>query len=118
VDLDAKSSLSLKDKNPERHDRKGDIRFDCREPSCELTSDTASFVQIFGGHGTTLDECRLMLRSGKYHSWQLASVAAGTEICMKDAQGNIGLFVVQTKSTALPDIAFLQGDLTVWRKAA
>lgn len=37
---------------------------------------------------------------------------------MKDAEGNIGLYVIQTKSTAIPDLAFLQGDLTVWRGAA
>lgn len=36
---------------------------------------------------------------------------------MKDSEGNIGLYVIQTKSTALPEIAFLQGDLTVWRNA-
>ncbi|CAM5703407.1 hypothetical protein SCANM63S_07982 [Streptomyces canarius] len=37
---------------------------------------------------------------------------------MKDDEGNIGLYVIQTKSTAMPDIAFLTGDLTVWRNAA
>lgn len=36
---------------------------------------------------------------------------------MKDSEGNIGLYVIRTKSTALPEIAFLQGDLTVWRNA-
>ncbi|MET9446149.1 serine/threonine-protein kinase [Streptomyces cinerochromogenes] len=116
--LDAKNSLSLKDEYPQRKDRKGDIRFDCQDPSCELKSDSVSFVQIMGGHGTTLDMCRLMLGNGKYHRWGLAAAAAGTEICMKDDEGNIGLYVIQTKSTALPDIAFLTGDLTVWRKAA
>ncbi|MER5545812.1 protein kinase [Streptomyces sp. NPDC002589] len=116
--LDAKTSLSLKGKDPERQDRKGDIRFGCQTPGCELKSDSTVFVQIFGGHGTTLDECRLMLRSAKSRSWPLAAAAAGTEICMKDAEGDIGLFAIQVKSTALPDIAFMKGDLTVWRKAA
>ncbi|KOX01323.1 serine/threonine protein kinase [Streptomyces sp. NRRL B-3648] len=116
--LDAKTSLSLKDKNPGRKDRTGDIRFDCRATGCELKSDSVVFMQMFGAHGTTLDECRLMLRSAHRHSWTLAAAAAGTEFCMKDTEGNIGLYVIQTKSTAMPDIAFLTADLTVWRKAA
>ncbi|MES9519050.1 serine/threonine-protein kinase [Streptomyces capoamus] len=116
--LDAKTSVSLKDKNPERKNRTGDIRFDCRATGCELQSDHTVFMQMFGAHGTTLDECRLMLRSARRHSWTLAAAAAGTEFCMKDTEGNIGLYVIQTKSTAMPDIAFLTGDLTVWRNAA
>ncbi|MFJ4585357.1 hypothetical protein [Streptomyces echinatus] len=59
-----------------------------------------------------------MLRSASRHSWPLAAAAAGTEFCMKDAEGNIGLYVLQVKSTAMPDLAFLTGDLTVWRNAA
>ncbi|MEU8027698.1 serine/threonine-protein kinase [Streptomyces sp. NPDC049099] len=118
VRLDAKTSLSLGDKEPAREDRRGDIRFDCRSIGCELTSDSAVFVQMWGAHGTTLDECRLILGSAKKHSWTLAGAAAGTEFCIKDTEGDIGLYVIQTKSTALPDIAFLQGDLTIWRKAA
>ncbi|MGJ5754071.1 serine/threonine protein kinase [Streptomyces puniciscabiei] len=116
--LDAKSSFSLKDKEPGRDDRKGDIRFDCRPAGCELTSDSTVFVQMWGRHGTTLDECRLILGSATKHSWTLAGAAAGTEFCMKDTEGDIGLFVIQVKSTAMPDIAFLRGDLTIWRKAA
>ncbi|MFI6119927.1 serine/threonine-protein kinase [Streptomyces sp. NPDC051064] len=115
--LDAKNSLSLKSSEPELKGRKGDVRFGCEQTGCELTSDSTVFMQIFGGHGTTLDECRLMLGSAAKHSWTLAAAAAGTEICMKDDEGNIGLYVIQTKSTALPDIAFLRGDLTVWRNA-
>ncbi|MFC8591587.1 serine/threonine-protein kinase [Streptomyces atroolivaceus] len=116
--LDAKNSLSLDSSEPELKNRKGDIRFGCESSGCELKGDKTVFVQMFGGHGTTLDECRLMLRSADRHSWPLAAAAAGTEICMKDAEGNIGLYVIQTKSTALPDLAFLQGDLTVWRDTA
>ncbi|MFJ4838511.1 serine/threonine-protein kinase [Streptomyces sp. NPDC088746] len=115
--LDAKNSLSLNNSEPELKGRKGDIRFGCEQAGCELKSDNVVFMQIFGGHGTTLDECRLMLGSAAKHSWTLAAAAAGTEICMKDDEGNIGLYVIQTKSTALPDIAFLTGDLTVWRTA-
>ncbi|MEU0301777.1 serine/threonine-protein kinase [Streptomyces sp. NPDC006175] len=114
--LDANNSLSLKSAEPRLEGRKGDIRFGCEPNGCELKSDSAVFMQIFG-HGTTLDECRLMLRSADKHSWTLAAAAAGSEFCMKDDEGNIGLYVIQTKSTALPDIAFLTGDLTVWRNA-
>ncbi|MER6262371.1 protein kinase [Streptomyces sp900105245] len=116
--VDAQHPLNLDDPDGGAKNGKDAVRFDCREPSCELTSGTASFVQIVGGHGTTLDMCRLMLRSGRYHDWTLASVATGSEICMKDTKGNVALFVVRTKSTAIADLAFLQGDLTVWRKAA
>ncbi|MFB4422391.1 serine/threonine-protein kinase [Streptomyces sp. QL37] len=115
--LDAKNSLSLNNSEPELKGRKGDIRFSCEQAGCELKGDNVVFMQIFGGHGTTLDECRLMLGSAAKHSWTLAAAVAGTEICMKDDEGNIGLYAIQTKSTALPDIAFLTGDLTVWRNA-
>ncbi|AKN69537.1 serine/threonine protein kinase [Streptomyces sp. PBH53] len=117
--LDAKNSLSLSDKEPQQKDTKGDIRFDCQTTGCELKSDSVVFMQMFGAHGTTLDECRLMLNTKtQKHSWSLAAAAAGTEFCMKDDKGNIGLYVIQTKSTAMPDIAFLTGDLTIWRNAA
>ncbi|TXS27032.1 serine/threonine-protein kinase [Streptomyces sp. gb1(2016)] len=115
--MDAKNSLSLTGTEPSQENRKGDVRFGCGSAGCELKGGHTVFVQIFGGHGTTLDECRLMLDSATKHEWPLAGAAAGTEICMKDDKGNIGLYVIQTKSTALPDLAFLQGDLTVWRNA-
>ncbi|MGW2029172.1 protein kinase domain-containing protein [Streptomyces sp. NPDC001811] len=116
--LDAKTSLSLKDREPQRRNRTGDIRFDCQTISCELKSDSVVFFQIYGRPGTTLDECRLLLKHATKHSWTLSGAAAGTEFCMKDDKGNIGLYVIQTKSTAMPDIAFLTGDLTIWRNAA
>ncbi|MEV5382485.1 serine/threonine-protein kinase [Streptomyces sp. NPDC052721] len=116
--LDAKNSLSLKGQEPQRKNRKGDIRFDCQAIGCELKSDNVVFMQMYGGHGTTLDECRLFLKHATKHSWTLSSAAAGTEFCLKDDEGNIGLYVIQTKSTAMPDMAFLMGDLTVWRHAA
>ncbi|MFF5897610.1 serine/threonine-protein kinase [Streptomyces argenteolus] len=118
VSLYRNSSLSLKSAEPELKSRKGDIRLDCESAGCELKSDHTVFMQIFGGQGTTLGECRLMLAKATSHRWLLAATAAGTEICMKDDEGNIGLYAIQTKSTALPDLAFLQGDLTIWRGAA
>lgn len=116
--LDAHNPISIEDPLGKPRNSKGDIRFDCKTIGCELKSDGSVFMQMFGGHGTTLDECRLMLRSAKNHSWTLAGAAAGTEFCIKHPSGDIALFVIQTKSTAMPEAAFLQGDLTVWRHAA
>ncbi|HBF78482.1 MAG TPA: serine/threonine protein kinase [Streptomyces sp.] len=121
VSLDAKSSLSLGRPDPVLPNRKGDIRFGCASVGCELESDETVFIQMAGAHGTTLDDCRFMLKSAKklgYNSLPLAAAGAGTEICMQDTEGDIGLYVIQTKSTAVPELAFLQGDLTIWRDAA
>ncbi|KUO06108.1 serine/threonine-protein kinase [Streptomyces caeruleatus] len=115
--LNADTSLSFEEPLW-REDRKGDIRLDCDSSSCAIESDTSVFLQMPGKAGTTLDECRLMLGGADQHRWTLASVAAGTEICVKHPSGDIALLVVQTKSTALPEIAFLSMDMTVWKNAA
>jgi serine/threonine protein kinase len=115
--LDAKSSLSFEEPF-QRDDRKGDIRFDCESTGCALESDTSVFVQLFGKSGATLDECRLILASADRHRWTLAAAASGSEICVKHSDGDIALLVIQTKSTALPELAFLQLDMTIWRNAA
>ncbi|MFJ4567169.1 hypothetical protein ACIP4U_26390 [Streptomyces caelestis] len=65
----------------------------------------------------SLDECRFLLGGAERHRWPLASVAAGSQICVKHPSGDIALLVVQTKSTALPELAFLMVDMTVWKKA-
>lgn len=118
VTMDAQHSLSLKDPDREVKGGKGDIRFGCQTFGCELKSGTSVFVRIYGKPGTTLDDCRLLAGHSKQHSLPLAAVAAGTEVCIKGPSGDIALFVVETKSTAIPDLAFLRGDLTVWRGAA
>ncbi|MFD6172574.1 serine/threonine-protein kinase [Streptomyces coeruleorubidus] len=116
--LNAKNSLSF-ERPLRRDDRKGDIRFTCENPSCELESDTSVFVQMFTDEAVSLDECRLLLGgAGRPHRWTLASVAAGSQICVKHSSGDIALLVVQTKSTALPELASLMVDMTVWKKAA
>ncbi|MFE0256780.1 serine/threonine-protein kinase [Streptomyces sp. NPDC059010] len=115
--LDAKSSLSFKEP-VQREDRKGDIRFDCEDAGCALESDTSVFVQLFGSSGASLDDCRLLLASADRHRWPLAAAANGSEICVRHPSGDIALLVLQTKSTALPELAFLQLDMTIWRKAA
>ncbi|MGW2491854.1 serine/threonine-protein kinase [Streptomyces sp. NPDC001606] len=116
VMVDTKNSLSLADPYANLDNRKGDIRFDCKTVGCELESDTSVFVQMFGKPGTTYDDCRLMLHRANRHRLPLASAANGTEICIKHSSGDIALFVIQTKSTAMPEIGFVSGDLTVWRK--
>ncbi|MFL9657332.1 serine/threonine-protein kinase [Streptomyces sp. PB17] len=112
--VDADSSLSLTD-GTRRDDRKGDIRFDCKDVGCALDSDTSVFTLMYGDPGAGYEECALMTASQKSHRLYLASAAAGSEICVRHRNGDIALLVVQTKSTALPDLAFLDADVTVWR---
>lgn len=100
-----------------RDDRKGDIRFDCKDVGCAVESDTSVFLQLFGTSGATLDECRLMLGGADRHRWTLAGAAAGSEICVKHSNGDIALLVLQTKQTALPELASLTVDMTIWRDA-
>ncbi|MEV5730983.1 serine/threonine-protein kinase [Streptomyces pharetrae] len=117
--LDAETSVKLEAPDARLTDGEGDIRFGCRMAGCELRSETAVFLQVYGNPGDgTLDTCRLMLARVKTHTLPLAAAANGTEICIKDSAGNIGLLVIRTKSTAIPDLAFLKGELTVWRDAA
>ncbi|MFD5895956.1 serine/threonine-protein kinase [Streptomyces sp. NPDC060366] len=118
VMLDAKNSVNLKNPDEEAKGRTGDIRFGCPSVGCELRSDTSVFLQLYGKPGGTLDECRRLLKHGKSHRLPLAGAANGSEICIKGPSGDIALFVISTKSTAMPDIAFLQGALTIWRGAA
>ncbi|MEU9229883.1 serine/threonine-protein kinase [Streptomyces massasporeus] len=115
--LTPESSLSFR-KPFMRDDREGDIRFDCKDVGCAVESDTSVFLQLFGKSGATLDECRLMLASADRHRWTLAGAAAGSEICVKHQNGDIALLVLQTKSTALPELATLTVDMTIWRDAA
>ncbi|MCZ9354650.1 serine/threonine protein kinase [Streptomyces mutabilis] len=99
----------------ESKDRKGDIRFGCESAGCELTSDTSVMVHHVLGPGATYETCRrLTSDSEASHELLLADKAAGSEICVKHRNGDIGLMVIQTKSTAMPDIGFLATDLTVW----
>ncbi|WP_405796580.1 serine/threonine-protein kinase [Streptomyces sp. NBC_01506] len=118
VMLDTKNSVNLKDPDAQVKGRTGDIRFACQSIGCQLESDTSVFLQLYGKPGGTLEECRRLLKEGKNHRLPLAGAANGSEICVKGASGDIGLFVITTKSTAMPDIAFLQGELTIWRDAA
>ncbi|MZF88492.1 serine/threonine-protein kinase [Streptomyces sp. SID5643] len=115
--LDAKNSLSF-EKPFQREDRKGDIRFDCENTGCALESDTSVFVQMFTDEAVSLDECRLMLAHADQRRWPLASVPVAGQICVKHESGDIALLTVQTKSTALPELAALTLDMTIWRRAA
>ncbi|TRV77482.1 serine/threonine protein kinase [Streptomyces sp. 130] len=118
VMVDAKHSVNLAEPDKELDGRTGDIRFSCESVGCELKSDTSVFMAMPGKPGATLDECRLFLNHTKSHNLPLATSANGSEICVKNASGDIALYVIATKSTALPELAFVTGDLTVWRNAA
>ncbi|MFP3989010.1 serine/threonine-protein kinase [Streptomyces sp. E11-3] len=114
--LDEKNSLSIKEP-VRRKDRKGDIRFVCGEHSCALESDTSVITLLYSKPGATLDSCRLALTGADSRRLPLAAAAAGSEICVKHPSGDIALFVIQVKSTALPKagISFVTGEMTVWR---
>ncbi|MET9290590.1 serine/threonine-protein kinase [Streptomyces sp. NPDC003077] len=115
--LDDTNSVSIKEP-VNRKDRKGDIRFGCKMAGCELESDTSVFVTLYSDKpGASLDDCRLMLTGARSHNLPLAAVAAGSEICVKHPSGDIALLVVQVKSTALPKLASLTADMTVWRES-
>ncbi|GAA2733812.1 serine/threonine-protein kinase [Streptomyces nogalater] len=116
--LDATTPLSIEHPDGKGKDDRGALRLGCRTIGCELDSGDSVIIQMYGAHGTTLDECRLILKDATKHSWTLAGAAAGSEFCLRHPSGDIALFVVQVKSTALPEAAFLEGDLTVWRDAA
>ncbi|GHC52741.1 hypothetical protein RFN57_36235 [Streptomyces violaceochromogenes] len=48
----------------------------------------------------------------------LASVPVGGQICVRHASGDIALLTVQTKQTALPELAALTMDMAIRRRAA
>ncbi|MEU0018576.1 serine/threonine-protein kinase [Streptomyces rochei] len=112
--VDAGTSIDLTT-GVQREDREGDIRFDCEDTGCALESDTSVFTMMFGGPGATYDLCSLMTAGQRSHRLPLAAASAGMEICVRHRNGDIALLVVQTKSTALPELAFLRSDITVWR---
>ncbi|MEV6885819.1 serine/threonine-protein kinase [Streptomyces sp. NPDC051135] len=97
-----------------REDRKGDIRLDCADPGCALESDTGVFMMLFGDPGADYEECRAMTADHAEHRLSLAAASAGREICVRRSNGDIALLVVQVKSTAMPDSAFVTMDTTVW----
>ncbi|MCQ4214617.1 serine/threonine-protein kinase, partial [Streptomyces longispororuber] len=116
--LDEKNSLTLKN-GTARKDRKGDIRFTCaKEISCALEGDKVLIAPAWERVGTPFDNCSAYLAgTGADKRMPLAAITTGSEICFKQPDGTIGLFVVETKSTALPKSGsnFLTGNLTVWR---
>ncbi len=113
--LDSDNSMDIGDP-VRREDRKGDIRFVCDATSCALESDTSVMTLLLGDPGATLDRCRTQLTGADSKHLPLAAAANGSEICIKHSSGVIALYTITVKSTALPDIGFLLGDLTVWRE--
>lgn len=111
------NSLILRN-GEERKDRKGDIRFGCENAGCELTSETSVMVHNVLGPGATYETCRRLTSDAEAsRELLLADKAAGSEICVKHRNGDIALMVIETKSTAMPDIGFVATDLTVWPAA-
>ena len=119
--LDRTNSLSL-DEPMLRSDLKGDIRLVCEDGvDCALQSGTGRFVQLFNGKAASLDVCRHLLGGAigaDYRTWSLAAAEAGTQLCVGDDSGGVGALAIQVKQTALPQEAFLQLGMTVWRKTA
>ncbi|MYR41969.1 serine/threonine-protein kinase [Streptomyces sp. SID5910] len=115
------NSLSL-DEPMLRTDRGGDIRLDCEDDvDCALHSGTSRFVQLFNGKAASLDVCRHLLSGAtgsEYRTWSLAAADAGTQLCVGNDSGAVAALTIQVKQTALPEDAFLQLGMTVWRKAA
>ncbi|MFE9138879.1 serine/threonine-protein kinase [Streptomyces sp. NPDC007355] len=119
--LNEKNSLSLRDPML-REDRAGDIRLDCEDDvDCALQSDTSVFVQMFNGKAASLDACRHLLSGAigsAYRTWSLAAADDGSQLCTKNASGDIAVLTIQIKQTTLREAAFLQMSMNVWRKAA
>ncbi|MEV6250524.1 serine/threonine-protein kinase [Streptomyces sp. NPDC051742] len=119
--LTEKNSLSFREPMlPE--DRTGDIRLDCEDGvDCALQSDTTVFAQMFGGKAASLDACRHLLSGATgsaYRTWSLAAANDGSQLCAKNASGDIAVLTIQIKQTTLREAAFLQLGMNVWRKAA
>ncbi|WNF28039.1 serine/threonine-protein kinase [Streptomyces sp. C11-1] len=114
--LTEKNSLALQ-APVDREDREGDLRFVCQQTGCALESDTSVVALRYGKPGASLEECRASLRGADSRRLPLAAAASGSEICVRHPSGDIALFVIQVKSTALPGSghSFVTGDMTVWR---
>ncbi|MFI0989209.1 serine/threonine-protein kinase [Streptomyces exfoliatus] len=119
--LNEKNSLSLREPML-REDRSGDIRLDCEDDvSCELQSDTSVFVQMFNGKAASLDGCRHLLSGATGSAYRTSTLAAaddGSQLCVKNASGDIAVLTIQIKQTTLREAAFLQLSMHVWKKAA
>ncbi|WP_399886207.1 protein kinase [Streptomyces sp. BBFR51] len=115
--LDAKNSVSISDGETDEN-RKGDIRFTCAQ-TCALESDTSVFTMMLGEPGATYEDCRQMTVDAETDGdhLPLAAASAGTEICVRHRNGDIALLVLQVKSTAMPEAAFVTADMTIWRAA-
>ncbi|MEV5613646.1 serine/threonine-protein kinase [Streptomyces sp. NPDC052225] len=115
--LNGKNSLSL-DTGKTPINRKQDIRFTCaKETSCALESDKTMIAPAWSRPKgeSPLDSCRAYLKgTGADKRMPLAAITTGSEICFGRPDGTVGMLVVETKSTAMPDIAFLTGNLTLW----
>ncbi|WP_404959403.1 serine/threonine-protein kinase [Streptomyces sp. 147326] len=102
-----------------RNDRSGEVRMSCKRSICSLESDTATIIMLYGETQGSLDSCRSTLALTTDRSWTLAGAAGGSQFCIRNKAGDVGLYVLQFKSTAdvMGMSQWVSGDLTVWRQA-
>ncbi|WP_418960334.1 protein kinase domain-containing protein [Streptomyces tritici] len=99
-----------------RQDRKGDIRLNCEE-GCMLKGRSSVMTLLPGKQRGTYATCRAALDRGARRDLPLAKASDGSSICVRLTTGDIALLVIQTKSTALPQLAFVTTELRIWRVA-
>ncbi|MFD6230037.1 serine/threonine-protein kinase [Streptomyces sp. NPDC060232] len=120
--LNEKNSISFKE--PVQHedgDRTGDIRMKCGLASgCEMESDTSVFSMPRKAGTGNLETCREQLKNAREHDLTLHVMAAGSEVCVRHASGDIALFVIGIKSAPglSKDPSWLRADMTIWRAAS
>ncbi|MFG2328332.1 serine/threonine-protein kinase [Streptomyces sp. NPDC048604] len=100
-----------------REDRKGDIRLLC-EDGCALKSRSSVMTLLPGRQRGSYAACRTALGRTTVHSIPLARASKGSAICVKHPSGDIALLVIDVTSTALPHLAFMTGDIRIWRAEA
>ena len=97
-----------------REDRKGDIRLNC-EDGCAVKSRISVMTRLPAKQRGSYASCRAALGRSSGHNVPLGGVSKGSGICVKHPSGDIALLVVEVKSTALPHLAFMTGQIKIWR---
>ncbi|KJK47397.1 serine/threonine-protein kinase [Streptomyces sp. NRRL F-4428] len=120
--LNEENSLSFTE--PVQHedgDRTGDIRMKCGLASgCRMESDTSVFSMPRKAGTGNLETCREQLENSRQHDLTLHVMAAGSEVCVRHASGDVALFVIGIKSAPglSKDPSWLRADMTIWRAAS
>ncbi|MFC9813655.1 protein kinase [Streptomyces virginiae] len=122
LELNEKNSISFKE--PVQHedgDRTGDIRMKCGLASgCVMESDASVFSMPRKAGTGSLETCREELEFSKRNELTFHVLAAGSEVCVRHASGDIALFVIGIKSAPglSKDPSWLRADMTIWRAAS